>query len=61
MKLLSYFYKLKFITKYNKEIINLIKIKIFNIIDIPPDLFYKDFLFLIQVFKYKTDFNDFII
>ena len=44
----------------NKEITNLIKINTFNIIDMPPDLFYKDPLSLIQVFKYKTDSDDFI-
>ena len=48
-------------TRCGKEITNLTKIRIFNIIDIPLDLSYKDFLPLIWVFKYKTDSDDFII
>ena len=48
-------------TEYSKEIADLTKIRIFNIIDIFLDLSYKDLLFLIWVFKYKTDFDDFII
>ena len=47
--------------KYGKEIADLTKIRIFNIIDIFLDLFYKDLLPLIWVFKYKTDSDGFII
>ena len=45
----------------DKEIANLIKIRIFSIIDILLDLFYKDLLPLMWVFKYKMDFDGFII
>ena len=47
--------------KYSKKIVNLIKIGIFNIIDMFSDFFYKDLLPLIWVFKYKIDFDGFII
>ena len=48
-------------TRYGKEIANLTKIRIFSIIDMPPDLSYKHLLPLMWVFKYKTDFDGFII
>ena len=48
-------------TGCGKEIINLTKMGIFNIIDVLEDLTPRDLLFLIWVFKYKTDFNGFII
>ena len=60
-ELLNHLYKLEFMTRYSKEIINLTKIGIFSIIDMPLNLFYKDLLPLIWVFKYKTDSDDFII
>ena len=47
--------------RYGKEITDLTKIRIFNIIDMLLNLFYKDLLPLIWGFKYKTDFDDFII
>ena len=47
--------------RYSKKIANLIKMGIFSIIDISSDLFYKDLLPLIQVFKYKTSSDGFII
>ena len=46
---------------YEKEIINLTKIGIFNIIDMLENLTPKDLLLLIWVFKYKTDSDGFII
>ena len=60
-ELLNHLYKLKFIIRYGKKIANLIKIGIFSIINILLDVFYKDLLLLIWVFKYKIDFDDFII
>ena len=53
--------KLEFMTGYKKEIVNLTKISIFNIIDVLKDFISRDLLFLIWVFKYKTDSNGFII
>ena len=58
---MSYLYKLEFIIRYSKEIAELTKIRIFNIIDMFLNLFYKDLLPLISVFKYKTDSDEFII
>ena len=58
---MSHPYKLEFMTGYDKEITNLTKIRIFSIIDMPLDLFYNDLLFLMWVFKYKTDSDGFII
>ena len=60
-KLLNHLYKLEFMIRCDKEITNLIKIGIFNIIDIFLDFSYKDLLPLIWVFKYKIDSDDFII
>ena len=48
-------------TGYGKEITDLTKISIFNIIDILEYVIPKDLLSLMWVFKYKTDSNDFII
>ena len=48
-------------TGYGKEITNLTKIGIFNIIDVLEDLIFRNLLFLMWIFKYKTDSDDFII
>ena len=46
---------------YGKEIADLIKMSIFNIIDMSEDLIPRDLLPLMWVFKYKTDSDGFII
>ena len=48
-------------TGYRKEIANLTKMGIFNIIDVLKDLIPRDLLPLMWVFKYKTDSDGFII
>ena len=48
-------------TGCGKKITDLTKINTFNIIDVLKDLIPRDLLPLIWVFKYKTDFDDFII
>ena len=47
-------------TGCGKEIADLTKMSIFNIIDVLKDLTPRDLLFLMWVFKYKTDSDGFI-
>ena len=59
--LLNHPRKLEFIVGYGKKITDLTKINIFNIINILEYVISRDLLPLIQVFKYKTDSDGFII
>ena len=60
-ELLNHFYKNDFLIVYNREFETLKKKGIFKVLDIKKEIDTNVLLLLIQVFKYKTDNNGYII